>query len=44
MEKAALSAAHERGKPPGVLGAANAAGYTGGGGKGQETAIIAQKV
>jgi len=36
MEKAAFFAAYERGKPPGVPGAANGAGYSGGGRKGQE--------
>jgi hypothetical protein len=36
MEKAAFSAACERGKPPGVPGAANGPGYSGGNRKGQE--------
>jgi hypothetical protein len=36
MEKAAFSAACERGKPPGVPGAANGAGYSDDGRKGQE--------
>src|SRR5262249_8980635 len=43
MEKAASSAARERGKPPGVPGAANAAGYSGDGRKGQETAALAAR-
>jgi hypothetical protein len=37
MEKAAFSAACERGKPPGVPGAANGPGYSDDGRKGQET-------
>jgi hypothetical protein len=44
MEKAAFAAARERGKPPGVPGAANAAGYSGGSRKGQETAALSKKV
>jgi len=36
MEKGGFFAACERGKPPGVPGAANAAGYSGEGRKGQE--------
>jgi hypothetical protein len=36
MEKAAFSAACERGKPPGVPGAAIGPGYSGGNRKGQE--------
>jgi hypothetical protein len=36
MEKAAFSAAYERGKPPRVPGAANGAGYSDDGRKGQE--------
>jgi hypothetical protein len=44
MEKAAFSAACERGKPPGVPGAANAAGYSGGGRKEQGTTPLSETV
>jgi hypothetical protein len=36
MEKGGFFAAYERGKPPGVPGAANGAGYSGSIAKGQE--------
>src|SRR5262249_18722114 len=42
MEKAAFFAACERGKPPGVPGTANAAVYSGGSPKGQETGRTAE--